>query len=168
MKNFKLLKIGMVFIFLILLIVATVLLLNNNEKSSKETLNTIENEEVLGTLVVKNGYQLERDIIPNLASIYGITVDEVKEALNKGDSFLVNNDISSFLKMEGIIIPGTYEIVEKNIEVQISSFIKEAENRYNDTKKTNNLSPKEQFILASVVEAECLGEESYKEVASVF
>ena len=157
---------------IVVILSVTAIFLHTKGSTDKTEETTVSNDPVLGVLTVKNGYQLERDIIPQLSSIYIISDDEVKAALEKAKSSLIDGTISDYKKMEGIILPGTYYITEKDIDTQIQTFIKETEYRYENVipsiTTTNDLTPKEKLTLASIVEAECLKGEYYQQVADIF
>lgn len=173
MKKFIVILVSLIVIFSGVSIILSRCTSTSNS-SEKKVFETPSNEiEVIGTLEVKNGDTLDRDIIPSLSSIYNISEDEVKGVLESVNSGLIeNSENSSYKKMEGMIIPGIYEISEKDLKTQMDIFVKESESRFNlvssNIGSSNNLSDYEKLTLASIVEAECLGGESYDEVASIF
>ncbi len=120
---------------------------------------------------------LERDIIPQLVRIYGITAARVKAALAAcRPSPLIGSGLKDFRRMEGIIAPGRYEIrAGSRIEDQISQWVESAEVRFERllaavgaAGAVNGLAPAQQLTLASIVEAECLSDRHEAEVATVF
>ena len=127
-----------------------------------------------GVLTVRAGNQLQRDILPQLAEIYGISLQEAEAAASAvGDSSLIAPGLQGPRRLEGILRPGEYEIPEGlPLEALLKSFLEEAELRYQRLLKTvvnpNALSPYQVLILASIIEAECLGGEFHKETAAVF
>lgn len=123
---------------------------------------------------MRPGDTLARDIIPRLCDVFSLSEKEVKKILEDcRDSKLINDSLSDFRRMEGIIIPGKYEIAkdEKLLEY-VNIWIEAAEERYDTIAATigeiNNLEPYEQLSLAAVIEWECLPNDYYDEVAAAF
>lgn len=131
-------------------------------------------EALLGVLTVHAGNQLQRDILPQLADLYDITLEDAEAAASAvRDSSLIAPDLQGPRRLEGILRPGEYEVPEGlPLETLFESFLEEAELRYQRLFKTvenpNSLSPYQVLILASIIEAECLGGEFHKETAAVF
>lgn len=128
--------------------------------------------EITAVIEVKDGDTLERDIIPQLKEAFSMTEDEVKQALARTESSLIGKT-KGFRRMEGIIVPGTYEIKREDIGYWVSRRTQEAEQRYERISKTipkkNSLNARERIILASVVEGDTNLADSYEDVvASVF
>lgn len=132
---------------------------------------------VIGLIEVGDGDMLERDIIPQLARVYALSTVKVKAALAAcRPSPLIRDGLKDFRRMEGIIVPGRYEIrAGTRIETQIGQWIQSAEARFDHvqrevkvTASVNGLEPSQQLILASIVEAECLADAHEQEVATVF
>lgn len=142
-----------------------------SEKDVEEVKKIEEQDKKTEEIEIKNGNILNRDIIPKLAKIYKIEEDEIKSSFKKAKSILINEEIEDFRKMEGIIIPGKYELKE-DIDEQRDEFIRMAEERYKKIEgeviDKNNLTEKERITLASIIEAEALGGEYYQEIADVF
>ena len=150
-----------------------------SEKFFSETdLQTNETEKDVpkfrGTLEVKEGEMLERDIIPRLCQIFDLSEQDVKEHLELPfTSNLIYEDLPGFRRLEGMIPPGRYDVpVGESLDLWIKQIVKEAENRYTtllaQADGFNTLKPHEQLILASIVEAECLAKKQYAETAAVF
>lgn len=172
LKRTTVLKLGLV--VLVLCLSGLALILAWREGDSLEKKNPKEEPKVLGVLVVKPGDQLERDLIPQLVRIYGVSLEEVKETLRAtGNSPLINPVLMDFRRLEGQISPGSYPIHEgTTLEAQTLEWIKETEVRFQrlkgKTPKVNSLLPFEQLVLGSMVEAECLGDRYHSETATVF
>lgn len=145
---------------------------NQKEESSSSANEEKEQKEVLGKIEVINGAQLERDIIPEISEVYGITEEEVKEVFSNAESELISPEAEGFRKMEGMISPGEHDITEESLNEQMKKFIDETEKRYSDIEAAvtnlNSLTAQERIVLASVIEAECLGGEHRQETADVF
>lgn len=127
-----------------------------------------------GTVCVCPGDTLNSKIVPRICEAFGVSERDVKDVLeNCRDSKLINPELRDFRRMEGIIIPGTYHIGENDtLENYVSMWIDEAEARYDaliaSCSNPNNLKPYEALSLAAVVEAECLPNNKYAEVAAAF
>lgn len=125
-----------------------------------------------GTVRVRPGDTLEQHIIPQLEKAYDISTSEIKEALAAAQSKLIGSKIKGFRRMEGIIVPGKYEVDGKTLEQQIGSWIKAAEERYDKLAaavgEKNSLNESQQLNLASIVEWECLGLPFESQAAAVF
>lgn len=125
-----------------------------------------------GTVRVRPGDTLERDIIPRLCDVFSLSETKVKSILEgcKG-SKLINEDLSDFRRMEGIMLPGKYEIIEdKTLLEYVNIWITQAEERYDTLAigDMNDLVPHEQLSLAAIIEWECLPNAYYDEVAAAF
>ena len=133
---------------------------------------TEEPGESGGTIRVRGGDTLERDIIPQLCAVFGLSDGQVKEALGKAKSALISDDVKGFRRMEGIIAPGRYEVSGETLEEYVMSSVSAAESRYETLAaacgSSNNLTPHQQLTLASIVEWECIGDEFEREAAAVF
>jgi uncharacterized YceG family protein len=127
---------------------------------------------VKGTVTVSAGDTLERDIISQLCEIFAFPEDEVKDALAKAQSRLIDDELSGFRRMEGIISPGSYEVTDESLEDYVNIWINGAEQRHDtllaSCSDANELEAWEQLTLASIVEWECIGNEYQAETASVF
>jgi cell division protein YceG involved in septum cleavage len=129
---------------------------------------------VIGVIKVQGGAMLERDIIPQLCQVFSMSEPDVKNKLAAASSStLINAGLTNFRRMEGIILPGEYEIVDgSTLEERVSDWVAASEKRYNKLLTSNinlnNLKPAEQLSLASMVEAECLSSTHQEEVATVF
>jgi len=129
---------------------------------------------VIGVIKVKGGAILERDIIPQLCEVFKLSNEEVKDKLSEAiSSKLINQSLTDFRRMEGMIIPGEYDITkDSTLEELICHWVSQSEKRYNEIFATstnhNNLEPNRQLALASMVEAECLASAHHEKVATVF
>ena len=128
----------------------------------------------VAVLTVREGDMLVRDIIPKLTAAFFLSADEVKVALAAcPQSKLINEKLTGFARMEGILIAGEYEVFEGDtLEEHIITWVKQSETRYDattaDIANQNDLLPYQRLILASIVESECLANMHYDEVAAVF
>ncbi len=126
---------------------------------------------VKGTITVRGGDTLERDIIPQLCSVFSVTQDAAKDALSAAQSRLINDKLSGFRRMEGIIVPGRYDVTDQTLEEFITLWVIGAEQRYDGLVAacgdTNDLSAPERLALASIVDWECLSDEFQAEAAAV-
>lgn len=145
--------------------------------SSPAAVASAASAPVMGLIEVGDGDMLERDIIPQLARVYALSTVKVKAALAAcRPSLLIRDGLKDFRRMEGIILPGSYEIrAGARIETQIGQWIQSAEARFDRVQRevqataaVNGLEPSQQLILASIVEAECLADAHEQEVATVF
>ena len=131
-------------------------------------------QAMLGVIQVSESDTLERDIIPQLCSVFGMSETEIKDTLAEAsDCDLINPALSDFRRMEGIILPGEYVAYEgETLKDYVIIWLENAQQRYaqiwNECSETNDLEPYEQLSVASVVEAECLGNAYYQQTASVF
>jgi len=129
---------------------------------------------VIGYIKVNEGEMLERDIIPKICKVFSLTTQQVKSKMAKVKaSTAINSNLIGFRRMEGIIIPGKYKIFEGDtLETHINKWLSASESRYNkfrlSSSTKNTLKQYQQIILASIIEAECLGGAYHKEVATVF
>lgn len=127
----------------------------------------------IGMLEVRAGDTLEKDIIPQLCTIFSLNDNDVKKALEDcPQSKLINDKLKDYRRMEGILFPGKFEIENSGIEDAIVQWVALAEARYEQllTKCSdlNDLEPQEQLSLAAVIEWECLPNDYYSKVAAVF
>ena len=133
-----------------------------------------EDKNVIGVVEVRGGEMLERDIIPQLCKVYSLPEQEVKDTLAAApSSALIGIGLTGFRKMEGMIPPGQYEIIEgSTLEETVAGWVQASEQRYSRLLATaaspNGLSESERLSLASMVEAECLAGEHQEETATVF
>jgi cell division protein YceG involved in septum cleavage len=138
------------------------------------TAETTTAKAVLGVIKVQKGAMLERDIIPQLCQIFSLSEQEVKDTLAAtSSSMLINSRLTGFRRMEGMILPGEYEIAKgSTLKENVATWVAASEKRYNNLRtsntSTNNLKPAEQLALASMVEAECLAGTHQEEAATVF
>lgn len=129
---------------------------------------------LVGTLVVQDGDQLERDILPQLSTLFGHSLEEVRTQLAQvEEEGLIPQGLEGFRKMEGLIPPGEYPIgAGEELKDWIPRWIQGTKDRLNQIAFTlpdrNDLSPQEQLVLASIISAECLAGEYHKETAAVF
>lgn len=123
-------------------------------------------------VVVRDGDTLEKDIIPQLCDVYALSEDQVKESLASAQSdMLIGENVEGFRRMEGILAPGRYQVKGEALEADMAVWIARAEKRYQqlaDGQALNGLPPHEQLTLASVVEAECIGDAFEPQAAAVF
>lgn len=127
---------------------------------------------ITAVIEVSDGDTLERDIIPQLTAAFSMSEEEVKKALAGAESSLIWK-AKGFRRMEGIIVPGTYEVKGEDLNYWISKWIEESEQRYDriaaGADEKNDLSPDKQLALASIVEWETALADSYENtVANVF
>lgn len=128
----------------------------------------------IAVITVKEGDTLERDILPKLTQAFDLSEDDIKQALSQcPDSILINTELTDFRRMEGIILPGEYQIYQEDtLEDLIISWVKQAEQRYENidaqVEDQNELEPYERLTLASIIEWECIANEHYYETAAVF
>lgn len=131
-------------------------------------------QTVLGVIHVEESDTLERDIIPQLCEIFSLGEQDVKQTLAEPiRSSIINEKLTDYRQLEGIILPGEYSVEEGDtLKSYVNIWIKQAEQRYETLKlecnETNDLTGYEQLALASVVEWECLANEYRSEVATVF
>lgn len=122
-----------------------------------------------GTIDVRDGDTLSRDIIPQLMKAFSLSEREVKDALAAAESSLMG-EASGFLRMEGIIVPGTYALLGESIENWIQNRIGEAEQRYKSilaqVSEQNELEASDRVILASVVEGDTNLADSFEGVVA--
>ena len=168
-------------ILLLMVLLAGSLLLTACSTTSKPTTGATAppvkatiTKAIIGVIKVRGGAMLERDIIPQLCQVFHMPEQEVKDTLAaKSFSTLINAGLTDFRRMEGMILPGEYEISEGNtLEGQVFTWVAASEKRYNkllsSISSPNNLIMDKQLSLASVVEAECLAGAHEDEVATVF
>ena len=128
--------------------------------------------EVMKTIVVKEADTLEKEIIPRLCNVFSLSEQQVKDVLATAKSDLISDSLSGFRRMEGIIIPGSYQINGETLEDYVNIWINQAEQRYAAisamSTSTNDLKPNEQLALASIVEWECIGDEFEPQATAVF
>ncbi len=126
---------------------------------------------VKGNVTVRGGDTLERDIIPQLCSVFSVTQDDAKEALSAAQSRLISDELSGFRRMEGVIVPGRYDVTDQTLEDYIALWIIGAEQRYDGlaaaSGDANNKSAPERLALASIVDWECLSDTYQAEAAAV-
>lgn len=125
-----------------------------------------------GTIRVRDGDTLERDIIPQLKKAFSLTEKQIKDALADAKSDIIGK-AQGFRRMEGVIVPGTYGLDGKSLEHWVVEWINGAEQRYDSiaagVSEKNNLSAAHRVILASVVEGDTNLADAYEnEVATVF
>ena len=128
-------------------------------------------QEPAGSILVRGGDTLERDIIPQLCAVFGLSDSEVKDALGKAEGGLISRDAKGFRRMEGMIAPGRYDVTDKTLEEYVITWVDGAQQRYDTLAaggQLNDLAPHEQLTLASIVEWECIGDEFELEAAAVF
>ena len=127
---------------------------------------------VKGTVTVRGGDTLERDIIPQLCEVFSLSEEEVKDALAIAQSFLISDELTGFQRMEGIIVPGSYEVTDQSLNDYVNIWIHDAERRYDKllaaSGDANELEAWKQLTLASIVDWECIGDEFQSETAAVF
>ncbi len=128
--------------------------------------------EPAGMVLVRDGDTLERDIIPQLCTVFGMEEDAVKEALSQAESRLIGEYTEGFRRMEGIIVPGEYAVTDEPLADYIALWVQQAQARFENVAaacgQKNGLEPHEQLTLASIVEWECIGGEYEREAAAAF
>lgn len=138
---------------------------------SLETTPLPEKTSVKGTVTVRGGDTLERDIIPQLCDVFSLSGEQVKDALSLAQSCLIGNELTDFRRMEGIIVPGTYVVTDETPGEMIDVFVSSAEQRYDRLlaacSDANDLEAWERLALASIVDWECLSDEFQAEAAAV-
>ncbi len=126
---------------------------------------------VKGTITVRGGDTLERDIIPQLCNVFALAEEPVKEMLSEAKSRLISDSLTGFRRMEGIIVPGRYEVTNETLSDYIALWITGAEQRFDSLltacAEPNGLKAYEQLTLASIVDWECLSDEFQAEAAAV-
>lgn len=133
-----------------------------------------DNQTVAGVIKVQSGMTLERDIIPQICQVFSLSEQEVKDKLAAtGSSKLITTKVHDFRRMEGIIVPGEYVIMESStLEEILSDWVAASEIRYNEliaaNTNLNQLTAAEQVVLGSMIEAECQAGTHQEEVATVF
>ena len=159
---------------MIILVIGFQFIVKNGPWAIKSYEGLVNEPILLGTLEIKDGDMLERDIIPQLSRVFELAVRDVKEVLAMPlASYLIREELTDFRRMEGIIPPGSYEIYEgETLNAWTKKMVEAAENRYASIRaqagQVNSLIPDEQLVLASIVEAECLANQQYAETAAVF
>lgn len=136
---------------------------------------TVKNHPVcIGEIIVKEGYILRRDIIPQLSQLFELSHKEVKAALEKaGKETVFYGSSQDYRSFEGVLLPGKYQVFEG---VLIDPFLDNCLEDFNKTIRAistqennkNKLSLKSQIVLASIVQAECLEGEYLEETSTVF
>jgi cell division protein YceG involved in septum cleavage len=133
-----------------------------------ETSQTPEASVKSAEIRVREGDTLERDIIPQLIDAFSLSEKHVKDALASSKSSLIK--ASGFRRMEGIIVPGTYEVKGERLEYWINEWIIGAEKRYerltSKVGEKNGLSAGQRIILASVIEGDTNLADSYEDVVA--
>lgn len=126
---------------------------------------------VTGTITVRAGDTLEHDIIPQLSAVFSLSGEQVKDALARAQSRLVSGALTGFRRMEGVIVPGRYDVTDETLEDMIAVWASAAENRYDGLlaacADANGLDAWERLTLASVVDWECLGSPFQTQAAAV-
>ena len=128
----------------------------------------------LGYVEVEDGDWLVRDIIPQLRREFDLSVAEVRAVLASDvPSPLIDPRVVDFRRMEGIVPPGIYRVEPGDrLKDLVVAWIRAAEKRYDGivaaSASANGLSAFDRLKLASMVEAECLADNYYSEVATVF
>lgn len=124
---------------------------------------------ITAVIEVKDGDTLERDIIPQLTGAFSMTENEVKEALAGAESSLIGK-AKGFRRMEGMIVPGAYEIEDEDISYWIDRWTEGSEQRYERISEgigdKNELSPGEHLALASIVEWETTLVDDYERLTA--
>lgn len=130
-----------------------------------------EAKQPAGAITVRAGDTLERDILPQLAEVFSLPVEQVKDALSRAQSRLVSDTLTGFRRMEGVIVPGRYDVTDETLDEAIAAWVGEAENRYDGLlaacEDTNSLGAWERLTLASIVDWECLGSPFQTQAAAV-
>lgn len=158
----------------ILLLPGCVAFEENQKTSIKPDSYLIEKGVLIGEITVGEGHILRRDIIPQLSRVFGLTQDEVKQALfEAGQETNYNINAQGYRSFEGVILPGKYQIYEGNslrafLGERLKDFEKAIQSTSAGVKVKNNLSIKQQIVLASIVQAECLKGEYLSETSTVF
>lgn len=121
-----------------------------------------------GVVRVRDGDTLERDIIPQLEKMFSLTEKQLKDALSGADSPF--GKAPGFRRMEGVIVPGAYDLNGKSLDYWIKEWISGAELRYEHVAAAvsdkNGLSKADSMILASVVEGDTNLADSYESTAA--
>lgn len=165
---------SMILTFVLILMAACSTSLKTADKSVTTPVEKAPVKTLIGVIEVTEGEMLERDIIPQLISVFSLTDQEVKDKLAAArSSNLINAGLTDFRRMEGMIPPGKYDIYEgTTLDETIASWIAASEKRYSKILSSitlpNELLPAGQLTLASIVEAECLAGVHHEETASVF
>ncbi|MDD2371534.1 MAG: endolytic transglycosylase MltG [Firmicutes bacterium] len=158
-----------VLVFLLLLLSIIFLVVHNDDKDKE-----IKSIKIIGTINIDEGYQLKRDIIPQLEEVFNLNNEEILTQLAlPSKSKLIPEKISDWKKIEGLIPPGIYEIPEgrtlsEEIEIWLDFSEKRIETLSSELKNLNSLATREQLALASVISAECLNGDNQDKTAEVF
>ena len=164
-NNPKIYIFSLTFVLLILAVALVVVL--GFQKESKSV-------KMIGTITIQPGDQLLRDTIPQIAAVFKVDKKEIASIFaSQEDSPFLPPNVKDWRKMEGLIPPGKYQIPEaRTLEEQVEFWLKASEKRLKKIQKAisekNDLMVNDQLILASIIEAECLGGKYYDEVAEVF
>jgi cell division protein YceG involved in septum cleavage len=122
-----------------------------------------------GTIIVRDGDTLERDIIPQLTEAFSLSEGQVKDMMANAKNSLIG-EATGFRRMEGLIVPGTYELNGGNLEYWIQEWITGAEARYDliasEVPEKNGLFASERITLASIVEGDTNLADSYEDIAA--
>lgn len=152
----------------------TDVIIQTSEKTVK-TLETTTEALKKERLQVIDGAILERDIIPQLETIFGLTTEQVKAELSQvNPSALINPAIDDWRKLEGILPVGELLITEEDMLTQMNKFIEEREGQVEKLlaaipkEERNDLDSFAVLRLASIVEAEALQNQYLEETAAVF
>lgn len=140
-------------------------------KDAKSTV--VESPALIGEITVRDGYMLRRDIIPQLCRVFGLTQEKVKQALAETGQDAGFSSINDYRSFEGVMLPGKYRIFEGNkLELFLYDCLHDFEKATNtittQTNGRNDLTLSEQVVLASIIQAECLGGEYLDETSTVF
>lgn len=112
-----------------------------------------------------------------LSDMGACTVDEFVDACNSGiyeASFIDEiSTVDKFIRLEGFLFPDTYEFAVGStphdmIQKMLDNFDERVAKPYADAIASSGYSLEQIIILASIVEKESVGEDSYPKVASVF
>jgi UPF0755 protein len=103
--------------------------------------------------------------------VFSLPEEQVKETLSMAQSRLIGESLSGFRRMEGIVVPGRYDVTDQTLDGYVSIWINGAEQRYDRLSAAcsdaNDLADWERLALASIVDWECLSDEFQAEAAAV-
>jgi cell division protein YceG involved in septum cleavage len=152
---------------------ASIPAVNKPAMQAQSTAGLPTTRAVIATITVDAGSMLARDIMPQLCNAFSLKESKVKSVLALARSELISAKVTDYRRMEGMIPPGQYAIHQgATLQDQVSEWVATSEDRYRRllsfTKRTNTLTDSKRLVLASMVEAECLGGKYQTKVAAVF
>ncbi len=96
----------------------------------------------------------------------------MKDELAKVQSRLVSDELTGFRRMEGMIVPCSYDVTNETLGEYVNIWVEGAEKRYDalraGSNTINGLEAWEQLTLASIAQWECIGSHFKQQTVSVF